>query len=156
MPLWFSLALLSAILGGILIVYSRMLNAHLGQHIGIFRANLVNHVVGSIAAFLLVIFFLGSDPLLSNEIYAGPWWYYIGGLIGAIMVSISNFVVPRISVISATTLIFIGQGLAGVLLDAFRNHIFSWTHLIGLGFIILGFLEVQRKRNHRERLMRSE
>jgi transporter family-2 protein len=141
------LALFASIISGVFIVYSRMMNAHLGEHIGIFRANVVNHVVGSVVAFVLVIVFLGMEPVRNTSVYSGPWWLYVGGAIGAVMVSISNYVVPEIPIVAATTLIFVGQGAAGIVLDAMRNGLFSWTDMVGLALIMVGFWELQRKRD---------
>ncbi len=125
-----------AILSGISVVVSRILNSNLAKEIGIFQGTLFNYVVGLFFSFIFL--------LLSNEIsyvpalrlQGIPFWAYLGGLTGLLVVVLSSYVTPRISAFYLTLLVFIGQLFVGIIIDYFTLNKLSIGKIIG-GLLVL-------------------
>ena len=71
-----------------------------------------------------------------------PWYAYLAGPLGIIIISSIGFGIPRIGVASTLTLIVVSQLVVGVILDHF-----GWLtiarpvdiqRLIGIGILFLG------------------
>lgn len=110
---------LLAILAGMSIVISRTINANLASKIGIFQGTIFNYLVG-----LVVI--------------SVPWWTYLGGIVGVLVVSLSSYITPRISAFYLTILIFISQLFVGTLVDYALLGVFSHGKIIGGLLVFVG------------------
>ncbi len=78
-----------------------------------------------------------------------PWWAWVGGLIGAVMVTSAATAVPRIGVAAWVSAVIAGQLIAAVLYDqfgAFGQAVRPATplRLAGVGFLIVGVYLVRR------------
>ncbi len=146
-------AMLIALASGILPGLSFILNSELGRRKGIFRSTRVNYLVG--LATTLTIVAAVRPPLATAAravATAGPFLALGGGLMGVVVVTTMNFIFPRIPAFSATLLIFSGQALAGVLIDAVAEGAFNARKLIGTlillaGLAINSLITKRRKRN---------
>lgn len=67
-----------------------------------------------------------------------PFWAFLGGLLGVIVVSISNLVTPKISSFYLTLIIFVGQLFTGIIFDYFSQGLISIGKIIGGLLVILG------------------
>lgn len=133
--------LLIAILSGVSIVLARVINYVLAEKIGVFQGTLFNYILGLLGSLLLLIFSGEVMHLFSIEAYSAPWWAYIGGPLGVIVIALSSFLSSRISAFYLTLLLFIGQLFTGVLLDYITLHELSIGKILGgiLVFIGLGY-----------------
>ena len=67
-----------------------------------------------------------------------PIAVYLGGLVGVIVISLSNYITPKISAFYLTLLIFIGQLFAGTIIDFFLTNELSTGKIIGGVFVLIG------------------
>jgi bacterial/archaeal transporter family-2 protein len=132
-------AVLVALLSGATPVISFGLNSELGRRKGTLRSTRANYLVGLAAALLTIA--VVRPPVVDAAraiAAAGPVLVLGGGLMGVAVVTSMNFIFPRISAFSATLLLFSGQALAGVLLDAVTEGVFDPWKLVGTFVLLAG------------------
>ncbi|MBS4023892.1 MAG: DMT family transporter [Dethiobacter sp.] len=136
------LALFIAFVAGIAMAVQGSINAALGKITGLLEATFIVHIVGTIAVvILLFILRLGSGDL-SNAAHA-PWYLYLGGLFGVIIVYGVVASIPRLGVATATTSIIVGQVGMALVIDHFgffglERVPFSWFKAAGVGLLAVG------------------
>ena len=130
---------LAALASGALPVLSFTLNSQLATRIGIWGGALANYVTGLLTTLLVVAALrpdLGSGLGL---LAATPALYILGGgLLGVVMVGMTNSIFPRLPALTSVILIFSGQALTGVLLDALTAGRFEAAKLWGTLLVLLG------------------
>jgi uncharacterized membrane protein YdcZ (DUF606 family) len=130
---------LIAFLSGITTVLARILNAELGTRIGMMESTFYNFLVGFLGATIIFIINLKNSIVNFEELNKIPIWSYMGGLLGIIIVTLSNYITPKISVLYLTILMFLGQLIVGVFIDSYITHEISKGKYIG-GIFVLGGL----------------
>lgn len=130
------LAVLYAITSGVTVVLSRSVNTQLSEKIGAMQGALVNHVVGLIVS-ILILFFVNVEIVPFTLNY--PLMYF-GGVLGVIVVYLSNIVVPKVSSFNLTVLSFVGQVLMGLALDLILTQTYSVPTLKAALIIVTGIL----------------
>ncbi|PFK46258.1 hypothetical protein COI93_05275 [Bacillus cereus] len=125
-----------AILAGISIVVARIINANLAAKIGIFQGTFFNYIIGLFFSFLFLLFSNESLHVSTTTLQSIPFVVYLGGLVGVIVIVLSNYITPKISSFYLTLLIFVGQLFMGVLIDFFNSGDVSIGKIIG-GFLVL-------------------
>lgn len=131
--------ILAAITGG-LVILSMIINSRLADKIGVFQGTLVNYIVGLTFTLVLVILMKGPKGFITNNLGGVPFYGFLGGFIGVMVVAASNIIIPKIPAIYSTLLIFIGQVFTGILIDYIRLSSVSKGKIIGGLIIILGLL----------------
>ena len=100
----------------------------------------MNYIVGLATTLALVAV---VRPPVAAAVHAvagaGPLLLLGGGLMGVVVVTGMSVVFPRVSAFSATLLLFCGQALTGVLVDALTEGFFDARKLIGT-LVLLGGL----------------
>jgi transporter family-2 protein len=134
------LYIILAVLCGCITIISMIVNSHLAKKIGTLQGTLINYIVGLTTTILLMIIVKSSISLPYSSFSKIPWWAFLGGLLGVVVVSSSNIVLPKIPTIYTTLLIFIGQLFTGILIDYFRVGFVSKGKIIGGLLILLGLL----------------
>jgi len=125
------LALWLSIGSGICVVLSRMINARLAVYSGALGSSFINHLTGLVGA-LAVLMLLGRGELpLALSIGPAPWWAYVGGGMGVLVVLLCNVTVPRVPAFSLTLLTFTGQVFAGIAIDLFLGQGYSQQTFYG-------------------------
>lgn len=130
--------ILAAVLSGVSIVISRIINSQLGNKIGVFQSTFYNYITG---LFLSGVFLLISKETLlasTDTLRAIPFAAYLGGLVGVISIAFSNYVAPKISAFYMALLIFIGQLFVGILIDYFTLNQLSIGKVIGGIIVCIG------------------
>lgn len=130
------LAVLYAVTSGVTVVLSRSINTQLSEKIGAMHGALVNHVVGLIVS-ILILFFVNIETVpftLNNPLM------YFGGVLGVVVVYLSNIVVPKVSSFNLTILSFVGQVLMGLVLDLMLTQTYSVPTLKAALIIATGIL----------------
>lgn len=127
-----------AILAGATVVLSRTINYKLADKIGLWEGTFFNNIVGLL--FSILFLFLSSHfaPFPICSIKTLPVWAYAGGLIGVIVVAVSNYITPKISAFYLTLIIFIGQIFAGIAIDFLTLNSIPTSKIIGGILVILG------------------
>ncbi|WP_097027991.1 DMT family transporter [Clostridium peptidivorans] len=131
--------ILAAITGG-LVILSMIINSRLADKIGVFQGTLVNYIVGLTFTLVLVILMKGPKGFITNNLGEVPFYGFLGGFIGVMVVATSNIIIPKIPAIYSALLIFIGQVFTGIIIDYIRLSSVSKGKIIGGLIIILGLL----------------
>lgn len=132
------IAVIMAIAAGASVVLSRNINSILADKIGLFQGTLFNYIVGLFFSLIFLLLsgeFMKLSPSLPGPI---PSYAYLGGLVGVIVVVMSNIVTPRISAFYLTLIIFIGQLFTGVIIDYFTQGLLSIGKVVGGLLVLLG------------------
>jgi len=125
-----------------------LVNARLAGKVGGFLPSaLVSFSVGALVLAALVLF-SGRSPGLRG-LSGAYWWELTGGLIGALYVSSTIFVYPRIGAAAALAAVIAAQLTAGLLLDhfgafGFRQISVDWQRVLGVVFLFAGAVLVVR------------
>ncbi len=136
------LAMLVALLSGLSMAVQGSLNSVLGKIIGLLEATFIVHIVGSgVLVIGLFVFNLGEGSF--QKMPQVPWYVYLGGLLGVIIVYTVAYSIPVLGVALATTFIIIGQVGTALIIDHFGifglDQIpFTWLKGLGLAFLAVG------------------
>lgn len=127
-----------AILVGVSIVVARIINANLAKKIGNWEGTFFNYITGLFFSMLFLIFSSDSLYISSDTLQSIPIAVYLGGLVGVIVISLSNYITPKIPAFYLTLLIFIGQLFTGTIIDFFLSHELSMGKIVGGIFVLIG------------------
>ncbi|MES2460938.1 MAG: DMT family transporter [Armatimonadota bacterium] len=138
------------ILSGMLLPLQAALNARLGREIG-------SPILGSFVSFVIGTIGIGLYVLLSRPAFAGseavrnmPPHLWLGGLCGAIYVTVVILVAPRLGVATLTGLSIAGQMSVSAALDhwgllGLPVNPMTPSRAAGIVLIVLGVVLLQRK-----------
>jgi len=101
---------------GFTIALQPSINSRLAQKVGVLESACISFAVGTIVLFAVVLM-TGKGNLKGLDDIA--WWELTGGVLGAIFVSATIFVVPRIGTAAAMAATISAQLITGVILDHF-------------------------------------
>jgi transporter family-2 protein len=102
--------------GGMAVALQPSINARLAQKVGILESACISFAVGTLV-LLLVVLISGRGTV--KGIYGVAWWELTGGILGAIVVSLTILVVPRIGTAATMAAIIAAQLTTGLILDQF-------------------------------------
>ncbi|KKD00272.1 DMT family transporter [Photobacterium halotolerans] len=103
-----------AVLNGVCISLSRILNGRLSLSRTAMISSYCNHLIGFIFLSLLVLVVHGGSFSLRQN---APLSAYAGGVIGVLFVAVNSLVLPKIGAMRTSLLVISGQMLVGVLLS---------------------------------------
>lgn len=134
-----------ALLAGLLPLCTFTLNSQLALEIGVFRSARMNFLTGlcGSVAIALAAFAMGALPSLDaicSALADSPFLAIGGGVLGVVMVGSVNVVFPRIPAIYATALLFAGQALTGLAIDAIAEGAIPLRKLAGILILLGGIL----------------
>jgi transporter family-2 protein len=143
-----SVAAVAMLAGGAFLALQAPTNAMLARGVGSpVNAALISFLVGS-AGLAVAAVLLQVRPD-AGAVRALPWWAWLGGLYGAVLVAAMAFAAPKIGVAAALTLLVAGQFVMALALDHFGAmglvpRPVSPTKVLGLVLIAAGVLLVRR------------
>lgn len=124
------IALIVSFLSGVAIVIARTINARLALATSVVKSSFYNYVTGlTVSALILLV--MGGWAALGQKVEFSQWWMYLGGVVGAFIIILSNITVAKIPSFYMTLLLFIGQVTAGIILDMVLTGVLTPGHLIG-------------------------
>lgn len=129
--------ILLALIIGFIVVIATILNGKIAQKIGIVNDVFINFFVGLLSSILLMLLFKNNIFEIS-DLLSIPSYYYLGGLIGLIVICLSNIIVPKIQAAYLVILAFIGQILTSALIDYLFFDLFSKGKIVGGLLILIG------------------
>lgn len=136
--------ILLALLNGVLIALTRSLNGKLAVTHSAFYASWINHIVGFAALTLVTLTFVGRPTHMDTV----PAVLYLGGIIGALYVTLNAYVVPHLGLTVATLCVIAGQMVTSVVIDAVLGDL-AWQEFtpilalfLGCGLIVFGFYQL--------------
>ncbi len=129
------LPLVIAALSGVAMAIQGSLNSALGKVVGLWETTFIVHLAGLLLVMALLFAGRIGDGNLGNYLQA-PWYTYLGGFLGVLIIYGVVRSIPQIGVAPATTAIIMGQVLTAGLVDHFGlfglNKIpFSIYNLLG-------------------------
>lgn len=143
------LFILSALLAGAFVPMQAGLNSQLARNLGHpILASFVSLLVGMVA--LLLCLLVLRVPLPSASVVAQtPWYLWIGGLLGAFLVSATIIVAPVLGAATMIGLVITGQMLTSLFLDQFGFasypvHPINFWRGVGAILLIFGVVLIQR------------
>jgi len=133
------LSLVIASLAGVAMAVQGSINSALGKIIGLWETTFIVHLVGLVlVTFLLFGCKLGDGCW--DRFFQAPWYAYLGGVLGVLIIYGVVRSIPQVGVAPATTAIILGQVFTASLVDHFglfgmQKISFSWYD--GLGTLLM-------------------
>jgi bacterial/archaeal transporter family-2 protein len=133
------LAMLCALAAGVIPGFTFILNSELARKKGIFRGTRINYI-GGLATTLAIVAVIRPPVAESARALAaaGPILALAGGILGVAGVGSMNFIYPRMPAFSASILVFSGQALAGLAIDAAVSGALDLKKLLGTAILLAG------------------
>lgn len=145
-----NLWLLLAIVAGMLLPLQPAINKQLRDHVGSpYLAALISFTVGTVVLVAITLIVVGKSGIPTMEaLRAAPWWSWVGGLIGAIFVTSSIVLVPKLGVVLLVGAVVCGQMLSSVTIDHFglvgmQVQKLNPGRLFGVLLLIAGLVLIQ-------------
>ena len=144
------------VLGGLMSVVGAIstlqppINAALARRTGPLPASTISFLVGTL---ILLALSLVLKPLLGGDFSAvrgAPWWQLTGGLIGALFVTSTIILVPRLGAAALVAGTIAGQLAGGVLIDylglfGLPRVPVAGSRLVGLVLLVVGGMLAVRR-----------
>jgi transporter family-2 protein len=143
------LAILLGAGAGCLVGMQAPVNSRLGRSVGSIQAASFSFLVGTVALLLIVNFAKGGLGGLGS-IGKAPWWALVGGLLGAVYVTVAILAVRTLGASGLTAAVIGGQLTMSVVIDRFgllgvpRQGI-GLERVVGLVLLAVGVALVVRK-----------
>ena len=133
------LVVLVCLLGGIAVAVQASFAGLLSDNVGLAGNGLIVFGGGFLFALVTVLFVQGGQL---SEWRSVPWYVYLAGPLGIVIISSIGYAIPRIGVASTLTLIVVSQLIIGVILDHFGwltiPRPVDLQRLIGIAILFLG------------------
>src|SRR5450631_4258282 len=143
------IAVLVGIGAGCLVGMQAPINSRLGKTVGSVQAASFSFLVGTAVLLVIAAFVRGGLGNL-GQVGQVPWWALVGGLLGAVYVTVALVAVRTLGASGLTAVVITGQLAISVLIDRFgllgvaRQHIGAGG-ILGLVLLAAGVLLVVRK-----------
>jgi transporter family-2 protein len=143
------IAVLLGVGAGCLVGMQAPINARLGQVVDKVQAAAFSFLVGTTVLLAVSVFVRGGLGTLGH-IGRAPWWALVGGLLGAIYVTVALVAVRTLGASGLTAVVIAGQLAISVAIDRFgllgvaKQHI-GPARIIGLVLLVAGVALVVRK-----------
>jgi bacterial/archaeal transporter family-2 protein len=124
-------------------------NSRLGRSVGSVQAATFSFLVGTVVLVAIAAFVSGGLTGLGH-LGRAPWWAFVGGLLGAVYVTVALIAVRTLGASGLTAATITGQLLISVVIDRFgllgvaRQQIDA-PRILGLVLLVAGVLLVVRK-----------
>lgn len=105
-------------------------------------ASMFSFAVGTLC-LLVISYFVTDWQTVAVDASKQPWWRWVGGAIGAVFVTTSIYLSPKIGVSNTVFLFIIGQLFMGMAIDHFGwlempVRPLYWWKLTGMAVMMLG------------------
>jgi transporter family-2 protein len=143
------LAVLVGVVAGCLVGMQAPINSRLGRTVGSVQAATFSFLVGTVLLVLVAAFLRGGLGNFS-QLGRAPWWALVGGLLGAVYVTVALIAVRTLGASGLTAVVITGQLAISVAIDRFgllgvdRQPI-GLHRVVGLLLLVAGALLVVRK-----------
>ena len=143
------LAVVLGIGAGCLVGMQAPINSRLGKSVGSLQAASFSFLVGTAVLLLIAAFVRGGLGSL-GQVRQVPWWALVGGLLGAVYVTVALIAVRTLGASGITAAAIAGQLAISVAIDRFglfgiaRQHI-DVSRIVGLMLLAVGVVLVVRK-----------
>jgi bacterial/archaeal transporter family-2 protein len=145
-----TLAVLLGAGAGCLVGMQAPINSRLGKVIGTPQAAAFSFLVGTTVLVVIAAFASGGGLGSFGRVGRVPWWALIGGLLGAVYVTVALVAVRTLGASGLTAVVITGQLVISVAIDRFgllgiaRQHVDA-QRIVGLALLVAGVVLVVRK-----------
>ncbi|MEA2139980.1 MAG: bacterial/archaeal transporter family-2 protein [Solirubrobacteraceae bacterium] len=134
---------------GCLVGMQAPINSRLGKSVGTPEAATFSFLVGTVALVLILLIARGGVGGL-GQIGRAPWWALVGGLLGAVYVSVALVAVRTLGASGLTAVVIGGQLAISVVIDRFgllgvAKQAVGAQRILGLALLAVGVALVVRK-----------
>lgn len=133
--------LITAGVGGLLATQAPI-NGQLGGHVGKLQAALISFIVGTILLSAIVFVFAGG---FDQGVGVGevPWYYFIGGLLGAAYITTVIFTVGTLGAGGITAATISAQLVTSMFIDrigafGLEKQPITWSRVLGVALLAVG------------------
>lgn len=118
------------------------------EKLGVLESVFIVHMGGVVVSLVPLIIFKAGGNL--NQWRTLPWYVFIAGAFGFIVLSAISYLIPQIGASAAIILVMVGQVLVGVILDHFGLlgadvAPVTFSRLLGIAVIFFGLWLTMRK-----------
>jgi bacterial/archaeal transporter family-2 protein len=143
------LAVLLGVGAGCLVGMQAPINSRLGRALGSVQAATFSFLVGTVLLLLIASFVRGGLGNL-GQVGRAPWWALIGGLLGAVYVTVALVAVRTLGASGLTAVVITGQLAISVVIDRFgllgvARQPVGLQRVLGLALLVAGVVLVVRK-----------
>jgi transporter family-2 protein len=143
------LAVLLGVGAGCLVGMQAPINSRLGKSVGSVEAATISFLVGTVALVLILLVVRGGVGGVGH-VSRVPWWALVGGLLGAVYVSVALVAVRTLGASGLTAVVITGQLVISVLIDRFgllgvARQAVGVQRIAGLVLLAAGVVLVVRK-----------
>lgn len=128
---------LLSIAAGALVALTTSMNAALGKRVSVEGSTLINYATGLLTSLVLALFL---RRLTVPDLSGLPAFVYLGGALGVCVVLLNCIVLPRVPVVLVTMLLFTGQVLMGMVVDALAGIPLTLGKVLGALLIVAGLV----------------
>lgn len=128
-----------ATLAGVFIILTRIINSSLSNRVGSLQGTIINYLTGLITSAILFIA-LFNPTFSTHTLTPLHILAYFGGVVGVGVVLVSNAITHKIDAFLMTVLAFLGQIVAGILLDVLVLKLPTWPEIFGVFCIFVGLI----------------
>jgi bacterial/archaeal transporter family-2 protein len=134
---------------GCLVGMQAPINSRLGRTVGSLQAATFSFLVGTAVLLVIAAFVRGGLGSLGG-VRQLPWWALVGGLLGAVYVTVALVAVRTLGASGLTAVVITGQLAISVAIDRFglfgiaKEHI-DVSRIVGLALLVVGAVLVVRK-----------
>ena len=144
------LAVALVAVAGVLVGAQPPVNARLGRAVGVRSRRPPSRSLVGTVALLLIASFTSEGFGSLGDIGKAPWWAFVGGLLGAVYVTVAILTVRTLGVSALTAMVITGQLTAAVLIDRFgllgiAKQPIGATRILGLVLLVAGVVLVVRR-----------
>jgi transporter family-2 protein len=144
-----TIAVLLGVGAGCLVGMQAPINSRLGRSVGTAQAATFSFLVGTLVLLALASVWRGGLGELGH-VSRAPWWALIGGLLGAVYVTVALAAVRTLGASGLTAVVITGQLAISVVFDRFgllgvARQSIGPARIVGLALLVAGFLLVVRK-----------
>lgn len=128
--------ILISILSGVIIVTSRILNTKLSHEIGLIESSYFNYLTAAITT--VIMFFIIGEKVSISSFNTLPFYSYLGGFLGVLIVILNSVVTPKLPAFNVTLLVFIAQLFTGIIIDWLISGIIPASKIVGGILVVAG------------------
>lgn len=143
------LAVFVGVGAGCLVGMQAPINSRLGKSVGSMQAATFSFLLGTLVLLVIAAFARGGLGGLAHATRA-PWWALVGGLLGAVYVSVALVAVRTLGASGLTAVVITGQLVISVVIDRFgllgvARQAVGAQRIAGLLLLAAGVVLVVRK-----------
>jgi bacterial/archaeal transporter family-2 protein len=144
-----SVAVLVGVAAGCVVGMQAPINSRLGRSVGSVQAATFSFLVGTVVLVAIAAFVNGGLTEL-GQLGRAPWWAFVGGLLGAVYVTVALVAVRTLGASGLTAATITGQLLISVVIDRFgllgvAKQQIDAPRVLGLALLVAGVVLVVRR-----------